>query len=483
VRVNSGAFEFRIKYKTATAFDRVFFQVWAGGWASPDAATPDSSTEVSITLPATSGVWTDLILVVDVTGSDASQYWNFGMYFGKPGEVGESQSADFDSVFVYPIPAGFGSNVIDGKVISAAVPQSDTTADAGKFLKSDGTWQNAGAGVSELVDLSDVNTSIPTVRNILIADGVDWESRQAVAADIQFTTQQRFLGRTTIGAGDGEELTGAQANVFLPLFSSVLKGLAPLSGGGSTNYLRADGTWAAPPGGAHPVASVFGRTGAVVAAQADYDSFFLTPAEGNAAYSLLGHAHAAADITSGIFAVARIPNLNASKITAGTFVDARIPNLNASKITAGIFAVARIPNLSASKITTGTLVVLRGGTGVTTSTGSGATVRGTSPTFVTDIRFNDANTKLLEGPGNSVRIQTNFGNVNIGPQNTSWCHFSTDRVAFHFGQAVHFAGTAMKYTKGHFAYWSSPSTGASAQMTVSTLAASGGNNGDIHFRY
>lgn len=34
-----------------------------------------------------------------------------------------------------------------------------------------------------------------------------------------------------------------------PLFSSTVPGLVPLSGGGTTNYLRADGTWAAPAGG------------------------------------------------------------------------------------------------------------------------------------------------------------------------------------------------------------------------------------------
>lgn len=45
------------------------------------------------------------------------------------------------------------------------------------------------------------------------------------------------------------------------VFTSVANGLAPLSGGGTTNFLRADGTWAAPPGGgggtpANPTASV-----------------------------------------------------------------------------------------------------------------------------------------------------------------------------------------------------------------------------------
>jgi hypothetical protein len=44
-------------------------------------------------------------------------------------------------------------------------------------------------------------------------------------------------------------LTATTATAGLNLFSSTLQGLVPLSGGGTTNFLRADGTWAAPPGG------------------------------------------------------------------------------------------------------------------------------------------------------------------------------------------------------------------------------------------
>ena len=58
-----------------------------------------------------------------------------------------------------------------------------------------------------------------------------------------------FLGRVTAGTGDVEALTGTQATTLLNVFTSALKGLAPASGGGTTNFLRADGTWAAPPGG------------------------------------------------------------------------------------------------------------------------------------------------------------------------------------------------------------------------------------------
>lgn len=51
-------------------------------------------------------------------------------------------------------------------------------------------------------------------------------------------------GRAVLGAASAT----AQTALF-DLFTSAAKGLAPASGGGTTNFLRADGTWAAPPGG------------------------------------------------------------------------------------------------------------------------------------------------------------------------------------------------------------------------------------------
>ena len=56
-------------------------------------------------------------------------------------------------------------------------------------------------------------------------------------------------GRATAGTGDPEDLTGTQATALLDVFTSGAKGLVPASGGGTTNFLRADGTWAAPGGG------------------------------------------------------------------------------------------------------------------------------------------------------------------------------------------------------------------------------------------
>ena len=56
-------------------------------------------------------------------------------------------------------------------------------------------------------------------------------------------------GRTTAGTGAPEDLTAAQATGLLDIFTTSSKGLAPASGGGTSKFLRADGTWATPPGG------------------------------------------------------------------------------------------------------------------------------------------------------------------------------------------------------------------------------------------
>jgi hypothetical protein len=59
----------------------------------------------------------------------------------------------------------------------------------------------------------------------------------------------RFVGRVSGSTGVPEAMTGTQATTLLDVFTDLLKGLVPASGGGTTNFLRADATWAAPPGG------------------------------------------------------------------------------------------------------------------------------------------------------------------------------------------------------------------------------------------
>lgn len=59
----------------------------------------------------------------------------------------------------------------------------------------------------------------------------------------------RFIARITAGTGVPEVITGTQATTLLDVFTDLLKGLVPASGGGTTTFLRADGTFAAPASG------------------------------------------------------------------------------------------------------------------------------------------------------------------------------------------------------------------------------------------
>lgn len=161
------------------------------------------------------------------------------------------------------------------------------------FLRADGSWVappgggsvptgtgfthiTAGAqdAAAKLVDTADVNDGQITLAkqaNMATASLVYRKTAGAGAPEVQplatlktdlgltgtnsgdqFTniTSSRLLGRVTAGFGAAEELTGTQSTALLDTFTSALKGLAPPSGGGTGNYLRADGAWASPPGAA-----------------------------------------------------------------------------------------------------------------------------------------------------------------------------------------------------------------------------------------
>jgi trimeric autotransporter adhesin len=59
-----------------------------------------------------------------------------------------------------------------------------------------------------------------------------------------------------------------------------------------------------------------------------------------------------------------------------------------------------------------------------------------------DIYINDTNTRITEGSSNSIRLQTNSGYVDVGPQNSTYSHFNTDRAAFYFNKEIQ-AGTGV----------------------------------------
>ena len=57
-------------------------------------------------------------------------------------------------------------------------------------------------------------------------------------------------------------------------------------------------------------------------------------------------------------------------------------------------------------------------------------------TLYGELSFNDADTKLLEGGGNRIKVQTNHGYVEVGAGNAAHAHFITDRPSYYFDKEV-----------------------------------------------
>lgn len=114
------------------------------------------------------------------------------------------------------------ANLTDNDVMAVKLARTNGTLGAGedgyvaKYDNATGkiTWAaESGGGASQLSDLSDVNTSTPTNRNVLVADGVDWESRALVEADISDL-------QTYALDADVVKLTGAQNIAGVKTFTS-----------------------------------------------------------------------------------------------------------------------------------------------------------------------------------------------------------------------------------------------------------------------
>jgi hypothetical protein len=143
-------------------------------------------------------------------------------------------------------------------------------------LASDGLWKNhtltpadvgghdavtLGASVADVLDLTGqvLGADDPGADRILF-----WDDSEGKLTHLQLGTNLSITGTTldATGGGAGTDLSytassrllasSTGADVTLPLMSSTEAGLVPPSGGGTTNFLRADGTFAAPPGASTP---------------------------------------------------------------------------------------------------------------------------------------------------------------------------------------------------------------------------------------
>ena len=131
------------------------------------------------------------------------------------------------------------STVFYRKSAGTGSPDTQTLA----TLKTDLGLTGTNSGDQTITLTGDVTGSGTASFSATIANDVVSNAKLANMATAT------FKGRATAGTGDPEDLTGAQATALLSTFTSGAQGVAPASGGGTTNFLRADGTWAAPAGG------------------------------------------------------------------------------------------------------------------------------------------------------------------------------------------------------------------------------------------
>jgi len=118
-----------------------------------------------------------------------------------------------------------------------------------------------GYEMDEIHDV-DLITTPPVANNVLTYNGTLWVASNVALASMSNLAANSIIGNNTGSPATPIALTTTQVTAMLNTFTSSLKGLAPASGGGTTNFLRADGTWAAPGGGGGGITSLNALTGA-----------------------------------------------------------------------------------------------------------------------------------------------------------------------------------------------------------------------------
>lgn len=167
-------------------------------------------------------------------------------------------AADFNGNFntlnttTIPVASG-GTNLTTGTSGGVLGFTAATTIASSAALAVNGVVIGGGAGATPTATTAGTANQVFRVPDAGGAPAFGTVATDGIADDAvtyakiqNVSATSRFLGRITAAAGNTEELTGTQATTLLDNFTSTLKGLAPLSGGGTTNFLRADGTWSAP---------------------------------------------------------------------------------------------------------------------------------------------------------------------------------------------------------------------------------------------
>ena len=137
-----------------------------------------------------------------------------------------------------------------GKVANSATTATNLNSGNAIVLR-DGSGDFSARNITAtLIGNSSTASTLATARTISLTGDLTGSASFDGSSNISINTSATFQGTTNLSYNIAnrqvESDTGTDATI--PLFSNSAAGLTGASGGGAVNYLRADGTWATPPG-------------------------------------------------------------------------------------------------------------------------------------------------------------------------------------------------------------------------------------------
>lgn len=150
-----------------------------------------------------------------------------------------------------------GINLVpNDTTLIASIGDIDYSSDTGLFNVFDGSGTTSIVTASGTVTLTNktINASNNTILNLT---NTNLNGSAAISnANLASMAAHTYKGNNTGSSSTPLNVTSTQLTADLDIFTTSLQGLVPASGGGTVNFLRADGTFATPPGAAGGVTTV-----------------------------------------------------------------------------------------------------------------------------------------------------------------------------------------------------------------------------------
>ncbi len=379
-RLNAGAFKFTIRYRsagTATGIGNIGLR--ATGYAAATGGASVTQATVDELIDATNGAWVVKTFSIDVSDADTAQFWEFSVEPNN-GLTDGSFSIDIDSIFISPVEPTYGTQTVSGgKILSGRVPESTDAPSATRFLNELGSFEEPPSGGGSIGQVwrydsstspsdpgsgkfrfNDTNPQLATTLYIndeadnkvdfsvlfavlKVGDRIYLQNREdaneALLVSVTSTTDNIGWWTITFTVEDGNGTSWSNNRFFgiQLLLGSSGGGLVSFAGRTDPDVIpqqsdydsffltpaEADAAYVPLPG----VTDFNGRTGAITPLQADYDSFFLTQAEGDARY--LGLTAQAADSAAlGGVAAANWLRRTIAQTVSGAQTHTAIPSFN-----------------------------------------------------------------------------------------------------------------------------------------------------------